>query len=492
MDSFYYKSFRKKCSSIKVILFFQRIFLVSCLFTTVLFLNTIHSLADSNLLNITWSKEEILASIEGVQKQSFFPVIAADPYGGVHVFWTQGNAIYYRYKEGLSWSLPIDVVWSEAESITFPSVVVDQDGILYLAWFSYGEIRFKSVPSWEAGNVHKWSTDKTIGYTGGSGTPLRMAVDAKNRLHIVFADWYGTEPGNVYHMLSIDGGETWSNPLKISSISQRQLATDPRIAIDDQGQAHIVWGLMDQNQEGLQLGVYYARLDSDGNLLEDSVEIAHRQPSDKWFMAINVAVRGEEVHLIWVCGEQAQRCQTWSENGGGTWLPYQRVFKELIGLSGWDALVVDGADNLVWLTVLRYPQGMYSSAWEENSWTDPPLIASTDPYMKLGENVMAVVGSGNQIHVVVQLGNTISYMFGKTPAERKPLQPKPGAQITPTPNASTDTPISSEVLSTSVEIQNFTWVKTSNFSTGNILLISSLAVLLFIFLITLVYRFIRR
>jgi len=145
-------------------------------------------MAKPSLLNIPWSREEILATIEGVQKQSYFPVIAADPYGGVHVFWTQGNAIYYRYKDGPSWSLPIDVVWSNSNSITFPSVVVDQDGILYLAWYSYGQIRLKSVPSWEAGNVHKWSSEKIIGYTGGSGTPLRLAVDAQNRLHIVFAD----------------------------------------------------------------------------------------------------------------------------------------------------------------------------------------------------------------------------------------------------------------------------------------------------------------
>lgn len=397
---------------------------------------------------IVWSRETVLARINGVQPQTFFPVLAADPYGRVHLFWTQGKAIYYMQKDAAGWTNPIDVVWSDGAVISSPSVAIDKTGVLHLVWHTFGQIWHKTVPSWAANDLHQWSPAKAIGQFGGGSQPLRIAVDPENRLHILFADWFGaegvTKPGNVYHIQSEDGGETWTNFEQVSSVQDGNLATDPRMAFDDKGQVHIVWGEMSQSN-GLQLGVYYNRLSKDGRIMMQPVQIGQRNPDDKWLMDINIAIPADHgLNVVWVCGVQAQRCTARSTDGGDTWSNPQRIFVDLIGLSGWDSLVVDGGGNLYWLTVLRYPQAMYYSAWNGASWNDPPVAASTDDYMKLGENVIAVVGLGNHIHMVIQLGNVISYMEGVTTAPKvaplQPPQPTPtgSPETTPTPAAALD------------------------------------------------------
>lgn len=393
--------------------------------------------------NIQWSKETVLAEIGDLDPQTFFPVIAADPYGSVHVFWTEGQAIYYLRKDPTGWTSKVDVVWSGERTIQSPSVAIDQQGRLHLAWQVFGEIYHKSVPAWQAGDLHRWGPDELLGQYGGGSQPLRIAVDPQNRLHILFADWFGlpgvTRRGNVYHFQSEDGGKTWSDFEQISSLGEDELATDPRMAFSPDGKVHIAWGQMNPRLNGLQQGVFYARLSEEGQLEIPPVQLAQREANDKWLMAINIAARSDEVNAIWVCGEQATRCQAWSNDGGETWSRPQRVFDKLIGLSGWDALVVDGAGGLYWLTVLRYPQALHYSYWQGTRWQDPPVAGPTDEFVKLGENVMAVVGLGNQVHVVIQLGSVIAYVQGRTPAEGDSPLPVPATGAEPTPE-STPTP----------------------------------------------------
>lgn len=375
----------------------------------------------AQVTRIDWLKEEIVATIDSEMPQIYFPIIAADDYGSIHIFWTEDHAIYYLHKDEAGWTVPIDVDYSETKSFTFPSTVVDHKGILHLVWYAYGEIYYKHVPAWEATNLHKWSPTRTIAFIGGSSTPLRIDVDKKNNLHIILSDWIGrpgdTTPGDVYHFYSSDQGENWSRLVKVSSVSDGELATDPRMTFDDLDNVHITWSQMAPNLSGRQQGIYYSRLSDQWDRPTSPKEIMRNESNLNWLMGANIAVsRKNTVHIVWVCGMQAQRCHSWSADGGKSWSSPQQIFTDLVGLSGWDALIKDGGGNLFLITDLRYPQAMYYSFWNGENWQDPPLIASTDKYMKLGENVMAVVGLNNRIHVVIQLGNVISYMSGRTSA----------------------------------------------------------------------------
>lgn len=370
--------------------------------------------------SISWTEERVMAKIYRVRSQTFFPVVAADNFGNVHIFWTEGQTIFYTRKDQSGWSAPIDVVWQAGRSIQFPQVAIDKNQTIHLVWEAFGDLYHKSVPAWESTNLHNWSKDQLITHIGGTGTAFHIAIDSQNTLHLVVADWYGTAEtvaGNVYHYQSSDGGESWSDGVQVSSVPDGDLATDPRMAFDAQGRVHIAWAQMSPELDGLQQGVYYARIAKNGSEVMSPVEIDQHQPGEKWMMGINIGVVNEnEIHAIWVCGTVAKRCHASSTDGGQSWSAPEGVFNDLIGLSGWDAMFTDSAGTLYWMGVLRYPQAMYYSYWDGAHWVDPPIIGSTDTYMQLGENVMVATALGNQTHAVIQLGETIAYMSGVTSA----------------------------------------------------------------------------
>jgi hypothetical protein len=393
--------------------------------------------------HINWSNETILWEDPDrtSQMQLYFPNVLADNYGNVHVFWVDGHFIYYLQKGSSGWMSPTDIVYSATE-ISFHSEVIDQDGNIYLVWTTPGTIYLKHAPAYRAEYVHAWSQEKVIGLVGNIGTPLRIAVDNQNALHILFADWQGkdgkTVGGNVYHFSSVNSGELWSNYRQISNVPPGDLATDPRMICDDQGRVHIVWGQLIANQEGApDRGVYYARLDDYGNGPLLYKVIAETQPDITESTAINIGVVDkDDIVTMWTCGyKAAKRCYSLSLNGGGDWTPYKHIFGDLLGLSGWDSMFVDGSGDLYWMGVLRYPQGMYYSHWDGTRWSDPPYTASQDRYIKLGENIMTAVGLGNEVHAVAQalFGDKIIYISGVTSAEHTSAFTEPDTTGSETP-----------------------------------------------------------
>ncbi len=401
---------------------------------------------------IRWTKPVIIADVEGVAYQTMYPIIAADVYGTIHVFWTTGRGIYYiSSKDGDSWSSSIDVVWSNSGNVLFPSVVIDQRGYMHLIWEDNGDIYYRSVHVRDAGIIRNWSTVRQIADIGMAFKNIEIAVDSSDRLHVVFVEFYTyqdkTKSGNVYHLMSEDHGNSWSKFHQVSNVPDNEMATDPRIAFDSQNRIHIVWGEMAPLLSGQQQGVHYARLSPSGEITEVQREIDHRKPDTTWMMSINIAILpSNEVNLVWTCtSENSWRCHTWSSDGGDSWHKNRTYFDNLIGHSGWDAVPVDGKGNLTWITVLRYPQAMYYSMWDGENWIDPPLPAASEGGMQVAENVRATVNLGNQIHVVAHLSRFIYYMRGETSAPK--IRAVPLLTIEPVLN-----PTSSE-LSTGSQVE---------------------------------------
>jgi hypothetical protein len=381
---------------------------------------------------ITWANEQILYSKGTAQTHLFFPIILADQFGLVHVLWTEGSKIYYIQKNEMGWSLPTDIWYIPDSHTEFLSAIVDEEGILHLVWEVFGNIYYKWVPAWQAPETRMWSRDRVIGNIGRIMTPLKIGLDEENGLHIIFSDWVGREglttPGNLYHFSSNDGGKTWSGYHQIASVPTGQVAVDPRMAFDNRGHIHIVWGQWTPRELALQHGVYYSRFSILDQAATNPRPISLREEHYTTIGAINVIVgKDDHIHTIWACGEVARRCQSYSIDGGDTWQLKNKIFGDLVGLSGWDALFKDGAGNLYWMGVLRYPQAMYYAPMIGTGPMDPPLIASLGEYMRLGENIIVAVGLGNEVHVVVNLGDKIIYMFGETSADKHPALLKPNS-----------------------------------------------------------------
>ncbi len=105
-----------------------------CGLTALLFCSIIPGSSLAQVAGINWFKEEVIATIDTAKPQIYYPAIAADDYGSIHIFWTEEHAIYYIQKNEAGWTAPIDVEYSEAKSFTFPATAIDHKGMLHLVW----------------------------------------------------------------------------------------------------------------------------------------------------------------------------------------------------------------------------------------------------------------------------------------------------------------------------------------------------------------------
>lgn len=389
------------------------------------------------------------------------PAIVADPYGLIHVFWTQdvggkpvstgnpasfGNTLFHRQWDGLSWSAPVDVIaarW-QGETLLHPAAAVDSRGMLHLVWQQMDGIYHSVAPSYAAGNARSWSRAQMIAET--ATFHLGFAIDEHDMLHLAYVrrkDDSGD--GNLYYIQSSDGGRTWSSPIAITALSAatETMPYRPRIATDSAGRLHLVWTENDP-PDWLGTSVFYSRSLDGGKTWSSSVRIDGQEDASKWtrwVARIDVAVRPpDEVHLVWVCGERPYRCHQWSDDGGDMWYPVHHLFGGLHSLAYWDAVAIDSSDTIYWFIQLRYPEALYYTYWQESGWVDPPLLLSEAPEVRSLHGLEAAVRCGNELHLVgvspPQTG-PVWNVWATTPAKRFALRPVPTAHVA---SATTATP----------------------------------------------------
>lgn len=162
---------------------------------------------------VTWDFPVRLSDPSSVIQHS---TIAADPWGGVHVFWVArpgsgepSNVIYYTHTaEGEIWRPPTDVfVGADWDNFYYPYALCDGDGQLHLTWVGAEGVYYTSVAALDAGDTKQWQPSRLIARAGSVGR-LRFAVDSRGVLHLIYASRI---PGaNLQYIRSEDGGEFWT------------------------------------------------------------------------------------------------------------------------------------------------------------------------------------------------------------------------------------------------------------------------------------------
>jgi len=181
---------------------------------------------------ITWNNGDSLA-----------PAIAVDSSGNPHVVWydkTPGNyEIYYRKSTngGSSWMTTQRISWNNAYSLC-PAIAVDSSGNVHVVWYDSTPgnftVYFRKSPNWGS----TWMTTQRITWDNAfSGYP-DIAVDSSGNVHMV---WYGDKPGNyeIYYRKSTNGGSTWMASQRITW--KDGTSALPDIAVDSSGNVHVVW-----------------------------------------------------------------------------------------------------------------------------------------------------------------------------------------------------------------------------------------------------------
>ncbi|MCS6827386.1 MAG: hypothetical protein NZ553_12295 [Caldilinea sp.] len=176
----------------------------------------------------------------------WFPDVAVDGSGRVHVVWSYGGdgfdtVMYAANVEG-AWSRPLDIAampqvagGSEASR---PTLLITPDNIVHLTYRDT-TIYYTQAPAGGAGIPLYWREPNPI----AEGYFSRLAYDSEGVLHMVYTQNVPTELCRVcYHLFyvrSIDDGFTWSDPVDISV--QLTGSAKPSLLVDRNDHLHVVW-----------------------------------------------------------------------------------------------------------------------------------------------------------------------------------------------------------------------------------------------------------
>jgi len=223
--------------------------------------------------------------------RSIEPSIAVDSKGTVHLVWTDytpgKRQIFYAFKpKGGVWTVPVNVS-NTYRSASHPSLVVDKEDNLHLAWQQWvnglGWVIFYSYQLPSGG----WSTPETIIATGGDVGP-KIVVDSVGR---VFMVWYGGGySGRIYFSLRETNG-MWTSPVPLCE--RGYVDFEPEIAVDKKGKVHVAWNFWDG---GYSSNVFYTMRDTMGNWSEPSIIFAIDSFAD---YPVLTSDKDGNVHIAW-------------------------------------------------------------------------------------------------------------------------------------------------------------------------------------------------
>ena len=352
---------------------------------------------------------------------SWFPDIAADPYGNLHVVYASGVigydlVLYTTSNNGINWQTPNDVFALPQEdggsAATRPSLLVDRNSNLNISFVDLTTVYFSRVQEWNASLAQSWM-DKVPMSGKQTSYFSRMAIDSKDTLHFVYTE---NVPSiacavcfHVFYRQSTDNGVTWSEPHDI--ITSQNGAVKPQILVDKKDNIHVVW------ESGLGGGL---------GQLSDPTAVSYSASYDggkTWSKPMEFPLKVDELaknitigldrynHLVvawWSLPADLIMYQT-SSDDGRTWsdpLPIPNVWGAAqVYRSNLDdyAMANDSSGNIHLVAVARVDQlqkglDIVDLAWDGTEWALPDVVTSYQG--DVPEWPRIAVNKGNQLNVV--------------------------------------------------------------------------------------------
>jgi hypothetical protein len=231
---------------------------------------------------------------------SGFPRAAVDSSGNIHVVWQDtrdGNAeIYYRKLSGSGNPLTPDLrLTTDAALSWFPSVAIDATGSVHVGWTderdSNAEVYYEKLTN--AGvtvvNDQRITIDPTP--AGAPSVAPSIAVDPSGSVHLAWGDGRDGNAEIYYRKLS-NSGVPLSSDTRLTV--DPAVSWQPAIAVDLGGFVHIVW--MDSRTGNGE--IFYKRLDNNGAALAPDTQQS-LDAADSAFPRISSDALGL-LHLVWV------------------------------------------------------------------------------------------------------------------------------------------------------------------------------------------------
>ncbi len=215
-------------------------------------------------LNTTasWSNATAISDVYGWNDDgSVYPSVAVDSSGNLHVVWqdwTDGEwgsdiEIFYVNYTASGWSNATAISdlygWNNGDSYD-PSVAVDGDGNVHVVWYddTNGEWGTDQEIMYANYTGSGWSNATAIsdlyGWNNGDSYDPSVAVDGNGNVHVVWHDAtngeWGTDLEIMYTNYTASG---WSNATAISDLYGWNNGESywPSVTVDGSGNVHVVW-----------------------------------------------------------------------------------------------------------------------------------------------------------------------------------------------------------------------------------------------------------
>jgi hypothetical protein len=426
------------------------------------FSNEKNSLSQLQEQRVVWTDP---INISNTPNNSWFPDMAIDHNGNVHVVWCEtthvegvgeSEQLFYSRLEGDTWLPPNDIVAPPQFVIHRNAIAVSPENNLYMVHrqrLDWGiGFYFSYVQAMDAWTSAAWSPPKLLTLRLHNYA-VDLAVDSEGVLHLLFDDAGDPNseicPGcsDIYYRRSTNGGLRWTEPLNIARTPSG--SSRAQMEIDSRGVIHVVWDEGNDTYSSIGgppvSGVYL--FSTDGGLSwSEPINITYPANTNA---QLTVGADGAGgVMLAWRSTAHDEFFFQWSEDYAKTWttpdvIPgmYSRswpanfdMYDMATDSAGHIHFLVIGRESTEWNATL----GLYHIVWDGEAWLEPNRIYYGEGYP---EYPKILVSNGNRLHAVwfvrdIQwdLGNyEVWYSESLSDAPVEQLVPTPTETREPTP-----------------------------------------------------------
>jgi hypothetical protein len=355
---------------------------------------------------------------------SWFPSLAADVAGGVHLAYASADPedgaensfdmIEYVSLDGdrpIGSSVDVMAVAQDAAGSYAgrPDLLVARNGDLLMTWRSRAGIWFTRAAHGRAADPLAWDESLSL----GEGYFSRLVEESDGTLHVIYTSNVRTSDCaicfHVFHRRSDDRGAAWSTPVDVSVLPTG--AARPQIALDRAGGLHVVWEMArggDLGQTTRPRRVAHSASFDQGRTwtsvrVLSSDEAATPALAVDGFGALVVTWMGQNDDGFYFV-RSSDRGRTWSlpariEGATNTTPVYDAR------LDG-QAAVVDGRGHVHWFAVGRIVlqrQGLslLHAVWDGTAWSAPEVVTEIESEATgdVPQWPSAVVAGGNRLYV---------------------------------------------------------------------------------------------
>ncbi|MHA1384334.1 MAG: CARDB domain-containing protein, partial [Candidatus Helarchaeota archaeon] len=336
----------------------------------------------TNFTNEGWSNATVISDdFTGWNDgDSWWADIAVDNNGVIHVVWEDHTVgewgtdyeIMYTNYTATGWSNATVISddstgWNDGNSER-PRIAVDNNGIIYVAWFD------RTVGEWGTDyeimctnyTATGWSnatviSDDSTGWNDGNSWEPSISIDKNGVVHVVWWDQTAGEWGADSEIMYTNYTATgWSNATVISDDStgwnDGNSVTTPDISIDSDGIIHVVWGDDTDGEWGTDLEIMYVNNTGNGwtnaTVISDDSSGWNDGTSDRPSIAID---DNGNINVVWhddTDGEWGSDIEIMYINNAGTGWTNATVISD--DSSGWNSgtseragLIIDHNGNIL-------------------------------------------------------------------------------------------------------------------------------------------------